>query len=238
MLQTEKRGVDLIKGFEGLRLTAYLCPAGVPTIGYGHTKTVSKDDVQNRRRITPADAERLLKTDLKTFELAVWEATHGKVNQAQFDAMVSLTYNIGVAGFRKSTVLRAHLRGDYEAASRAFGLWNKAAGKTLPGLTRRRAAEASLYLEPEDEEALSEGMPQMVESETPMRSSTINQASAAAGATAGVAAVAETVHTVSNLKTGLTSLGDWLLPVALIAVVAACGYIVYTRWQQRNQGWA
>jgi lysozyme len=238
MLRTEKRGVDIIKAFEGLKLQAYFCPAGVPTIGYGHTRTVTKADVTAGKRITPSEAEELLKQDLRTFEAAVWAATGGDLNQAQFDALVSLAFNIGVAGLKKSTVLKAHIRGDFESASRAFGLWNKSKGKTLPGLTRRRAAEAALYLEPEDAKALSEDMPQAIEEETPMTASRINQVSAVAGATAGVAAVAETVNTVSSLKAGVDSLGDWLLPVALLSIIVACGYIIYTRWEQRKKGWA
>lgn len=133
-------GLDLIKQFEGCRLTAYLCPARVPTIGYGHTGP----EVHVGHTITQADADRLLADDLDRFEHAVDGAAPG-ASQAMFDAMVALAFNIGIGGFLKSSVLRLHKAGDHRRAADAFGLWNKGGGKILPGLVRRRAEEANLY---------------------------------------------------------------------------------------------
>lgn len=132
-----------------------------------------------------------------------------------------------------SSVIKAHNRGDHQAAARAFSLWNKAGGKVWPGLTRRRAAEAALYLSGEPVE-----MPQAVEPERPMTASTINRAGVVAGGTAAVATVAETARTVADVKYSAQSLGDWLVPVLLLAVVGLCAYIVWERVKVRREGWS
>jgi len=135
-------GLALIKQFEGLRLQAYLCPAKVWTIGYGSTGP----HVRPGMAITEAEAEALLLRDLDRFEDAVAKAAP-RAPQAMFDAMVSLAFNVGIGAFLRSSVLRLHLAGDHRRAAEAFGLWNKAGGKILPGLVRRRTAEANLYRE-------------------------------------------------------------------------------------------
>jgi lysozyme len=135
-----KAGLDLIKSFEGLELKAYLCPAKVWTIGYGSTGPHVKPGMV----ITEAEAERLLREDLERFEACVAKAAPG-ASDNEFAAMVSLAFNIGEDGFRKSTVLRKHLAGDHLGAASAFAMWVKGGGRTLPGLVRRRAAEAQLY---------------------------------------------------------------------------------------------
>jgi lysozyme len=154
---------------------------------------------------------------------------------------VSMAYNIGVAGFRGSSVCRAHNRGDVQAAARAFGLWNKATvgGKKieLPGLTRRRAAEAALYLEPTEAQG-PDPMPQAVEPERPMEQSQIVRGATVAGGTAALATVAEVVNTTNSIKQGVSGLNEWLVPILLIAVIGLCGYIVWERVTQRKKGWA
>ncbi len=133
-------GLALIKQFEGLELTAYLCPAKVWTVGYGSTGP----HVRPGMTITEADAERLLRQDLDRFEEAVDKAAPG-TPQPMFDAMVSFAFNVGIGAFERSTLLRLHKAGQYHGAKGQFAAWNKAGGRVLPGLTRRRAAEASLY---------------------------------------------------------------------------------------------
>ena len=244
-MKISQRGVSLIKRFEGFRGVAYLCPAGVPTIGWGTTKDVTASDVKSGRSITRADADRLLMLDLAEYETAVNMATpSAKMNQNQFDACVCFAYNIGAAGFRGSSVAKAHNRGDFAAAARAFGLWNKARVggilKPLPGLTARRAAEAALYAEPVVRSIADEPapMPQAVEPERPMTASTINRASVAAGTTATLAAAGEALQTVQGVRYGLQGLEDWIVPALLVVVVALCGYIVWERVNQRKEGWA
>lgn len=134
------RGLALIKEFEGLHLKAYLCPAKVWTIGYGSTGPHVKPGMV----ITEAQADALLLKDLDRFEDTVAQAAPS-ANRNQFDAMVSLAFNIGIGAFLKSSVLRRHLAGDHRGAAEAFGMWNKAGGRVLLGLQRRRAREADLY---------------------------------------------------------------------------------------------
>ena len=133
-------GLALIKEFEGLELKAYLCPAKVWTIGYGSTGP----HVTPGQVITEAKADVILQRDLDRFEDAVAKAAPG-ATQAQFDAMVSLAFNIGIGAFLKSSVLRLHKAGDHRLAAAAFALWDKAGGRVLAGLQRRRAKGADLY---------------------------------------------------------------------------------------------
>lgn len=241
-MKISHKGLTLLKDFEGLRLTAYRCIAGRPTIGFGTTKGVTQADVDNRRTITQLEAERMLNDDLLEYERGVLAACTRVPNQNQFAAFVCFAYNVGVAGFRSSTALKAHNRGDDVAAARAMGLWNKATlnGKkqVLAGLTRRRAAEAALYLEPPYSRALVADMPQAVDPESKMTSSPINRASVVAGGAASIAALNESLYAVRELKAGAADLGDWLVPVLLIAVVGLCGFVVWERLRQRAGGWA
>ena len=135
-----KEGLELIKSFEGLRLKAYRCSANVLTIGWGSTGPHVKEGMT----ITKDQAEELLRSDLRRFEDAV-AAAAPKATDNQFSAMVSLAFNIGIGALQRSTVLRRHLAGDHAGAADAFLMWNKAAGRVLAGLTRRRESEAALY---------------------------------------------------------------------------------------------
>ena len=134
-------------------------------------------------------------------------------------------------------------RGGFAAAGRAFGLYNKY--RKVPGgplivsngLTSRRAGEAAVYLSSLAESA-PELMPQIVEPESKLTASPINRASFVAGGTAALASANEVIGAISDVKAGVAGLGEWLLPIALIAIVIACGYVVYTRWLQRRGGWA
>lgn len=131
-------GKNLIKGFEGLSLTAYPDAAGY-SIGYGHFGA-NPGDV-----ITREEADRLFDRDVAKFELAV-STIVPRATQAQFDAMTSLAYNIGTAGFADSTVARLHNIGDYAGAADAFRMWNKSQGKVHQGLVARREKERAFYL--------------------------------------------------------------------------------------------
>lgn len=130
---------ELIQQFEGCRLEAYLCPANIPTIGYGHTVGVKAGDVW-----TQDEADRVLELDLQEYGRAVSRLLKVPVTQTQFDALVSLAFNIGTGAFGKSTLLKMVNLGDSSAA-REFLKWTKAGGKILPGLVKRRAAERALF---------------------------------------------------------------------------------------------
>jgi lysozyme len=139
--------LEIIKRNEGLRLDAYPDPAtgGDPwTIGYGHTG----DDVSPGLSIDQARADELLQQDLDKFVDGVNDRLTLDATPNQFGAMVSLSYNIGLGNFGKSSVLRLHNAGEYTDAADAFLLWNKAAGRVFAGLTRRREEERELYLTP------------------------------------------------------------------------------------------
>jgi len=139
--------IDLIKRNEGCVLDAYPDPAtgGDPwTIGYGHTGP----DVAEGLSITQERAEELLRQDLGRFQDGVDDliAENATISDSQYGAMVSLAFNIGLGNFRASSVLRDHNAGNNQAAADAFRMWNKAAGKVMNGLTRRREEERTLYL--------------------------------------------------------------------------------------------
>jgi lysozyme len=145
-MKTNASGRSLIKESEGLRLKAYLCPAGIPTIGYGHT-----GDVKLGQQITEHQADVLLQYDLERFEEDVAHATRAiKLTENQFSALVSFAYNLGIQALLGSGLLRHLLAGRVSEAADAFLLWNKARVNgvltVLPGLEKRRAAERELFL--------------------------------------------------------------------------------------------
>lgn len=144
--KTATKGIELIKEFEGCRLTAYKCPAGVWTIGYGHTGTVDGKLIGKGMTITAAKATELLKKDLAEFEAAVNGCVTAPITQNMFDALVSFSFNVGAGALRRSTLLRKLNAKDYEGAAAEFPLWNKSGGKVLNGLVRRRERERQLFL--------------------------------------------------------------------------------------------
>lgn len=134
-MKTSKNGIDLIKRFEGCVLSAYKCPAGVWTIGYGHTTGVKPG-----LTITQAEADSYLRYDLERYEMFVGYNAPKTINQNQFDALVSFAYNCGVANL-KTLVKNRNL----EQIGKAILLYNKARGKVLNGLVKRRQAEHDLF---------------------------------------------------------------------------------------------
>ncbi|WP_337881804.1 lysozyme [Chromobacterium haemolyticum] len=140
-MKTSDAGITLVKSSEGLKLVAYKCPAGIWTNGYGHTGP----DVTPGMVITQAQADALLARDLSRFEAGVARLVKVPLNQNQFDALVCFSFNLGLGALQGSTLLRLLNAGDYAGAAAQFPRWNKAGGKELPGLTRRRAAEQSLF---------------------------------------------------------------------------------------------
>jgi GH24 family phage-related lysozyme (muramidase) len=139
-MRISPNGIKFIKLEEGLSLTSYLCPAGVWTVGYGHTR-----HARSGMKITEAEAEGLLYADLVAFERAVNELVKVPIDQHQFDALVSFVFNVGVSAFSKSTLLKLLNQGDYLGAKEQFLRWNKAGGQVLPGLANRRRRESALF---------------------------------------------------------------------------------------------
>jgi len=145
-MQTSDNGIALIKQFEDCKLTAYQDSVGVWTIGYGWTQPVDGKTIRAGMTIKQETAERLLKTGLVSYESDVSRLVKVRLTQGQFDALVSFTYNLGARSLSTSTLLRKLNAGDYAGAADEFLRWNKAGGKVLNGLTRRREAERALFL--------------------------------------------------------------------------------------------
>jgi|TARA_B100002019_G_scaffold102230_1_gene88146 lysozyme len=139
-MKISPEGLALIKKFEGCELEAYQCSAGVWTIGYGHTK-----GVEEGMTITKDQAEQMLLEELVEYEVAVEEAVDNQLDQCMFDALVSWTYNLGPTNLNNSTMLKVLNAGEYDEVPAQIKRWNKAGGKVLQGLIRRREAEALLF---------------------------------------------------------------------------------------------
>jgi len=145
MRYINERGLDLVKHFESLYLKAYKCPGGAWTIGWGHTGLKHNDGtVYAGRTITEHQATELLRHDMETFCERVESFVTVPLNNDQFDALVSFDFNTGA--LHKSTLLKKLNSGDYAGAANEFPKWNKAGGKVLRGLVRRRESEQNLFL--------------------------------------------------------------------------------------------
>lgn len=138
-MNISEKGLTLIKQFEGLRLAAYLCAAGVWTIGWGHTKGVKKGD-----KITLEQAKLYLDEDIIPSVIAVYESIKVPLTPNQFDALVSFTFNVGIGALKKSTLVK-RINSNDPKASDEFLKWVKGGGKILPGLVTRRQAEKRLF---------------------------------------------------------------------------------------------
>lgn len=148
-MKLNKAGADLIKAFEGCKLDAYKCSANKETIGYGNTFYEDGTPVKMGDRITKERAESLFELIADSFASKVKPLVTANVNSNQFDALVSFAYNCGIANLKSSTLLRKVNANPNDPTIRAeFEKWNKAGGKVLAGLTRRRKAEADLYYKP------------------------------------------------------------------------------------------
>lgn len=140
-MKTSQKGIELIKRYEGFRAEAYLCPAGIWTIGYGHTADVHRGD-----RIDEDTAEDFLREDLESAEGAVGKYVRVPLKQWQFDALVSFTFNLGAGNLYSSTLLKKVNRNpDDPAIRQEFEKWVYAGGRVLQGLVDRRKAEADMY---------------------------------------------------------------------------------------------
>ena len=167
MREINQAGLDLIKSFEGIldgnpatsNLDPYLDPIGIWTIGWGHAIVVGKDFLRGKENkakafalypggLTMAEAETLLRADVMDKCRDVDSLVKVSLNDNQYAAVVSFTFNLGVGNLKQSTLLKKLNAGDFAGAAKEFAKWNKAGGRVLAGLTRRRAAEAALFLRP------------------------------------------------------------------------------------------
>jgi GH24 family phage-related lysozyme (muramidase) len=144
MRHVTEEGINLIKRFEGFSSTIYICPAGYPTIGYGHV-VLAHEQEQFATGITQAEATELLRKDVRIAERALLRLISVPLTDGQFDALVSFTFNLGAGALQRSTMRRKVNRGEHEGVPTELMKWVWAAGKRLPGLVRRRRSESILY---------------------------------------------------------------------------------------------
>ena len=142
MRHITQQGIDLIKHFEGFSPAIYICPAGYPTIGYGHLAY----DNESFDRISESEAEDLLRKDVEVAERAVTRLINTPLTDGQFDALVSFTFNLGTGALQRSTLRRVANRGEHNKVPEQLMRWVWAGGRKLNGLVLRRFAESELYL--------------------------------------------------------------------------------------------
>ena len=225
MREINQDGLDLIKHFEGLRLTSYKCPADVWTIGYGTTTRAGVGIiVEEGMTITEDDAETYLRRALDKFSDLILPHMTRLPTENQYAAMLSLAYNIGPVAFKKSTCLKRFNAGDIDGAAEALTWFNKAGGKVLQGLVRRRAAEHDLFLKTDASDP-----PLRIEADeertNPAQSTTI-QASAAA-AVSGATGVATAVSAL-----------DGTAQIVIIAAACVAGLALLWIMNERLRRWA
>ena len=233
IMKLTKEGIDLIKRYEGLRLTAYRCSASVLTIGYGHTSSAGAPNVTDGMKITKAEAEKILRRDLKVFEDGVRNSLTRTIPDASFSACVSLAFNIGLGAWRKSTALKLINSGRYGDVPRAFALWNKGGGKVLPGLVKRRADEAKMLAEGFDDEPDTIRLVPDEPKGKPMTQSTTNIA-AAVTAAAGVTAAAKDVV---NNTSSIFSTDNALYLILIAIIIGGAAWVIHKRWLASKE-WA
>ena len=240
-MNTSKAGLDLIKQFEGLRLKAYKCPADVWTIGYGHTSAAGQPAVKSGMSITEAQANKILAADLGQYEDAINNSVKVDLTQNQFDALVSFVYNVGIGAFQKSTLLKKLNAGQYDAVPGELMKWTKGGGKELPGLVRRRRAEAALWRGVNDDAPIKQDA--RIEPDAPKPPKTMVQskegnAAILTGVASGATAAAEVSRQVKETGDSLTSVIDMLKNptfIVLMLVVIAAAAIWYWRWQRLKE---
>lgn len=241
-MKLSDNGIRLIKRFEGYHrklpdggCIAYRCPAGVWTLGYGSTAGIKPGMIW-----TEAQAEAALRDDVRRFESAVLRLVRVPLNQNQFDALVSFTYNVGEGALAKSSLLRAVNAGDMAAAARAFALWNKAKGKVLPGLVERRAREAALFTRPvPEEEAIGvPNMPQEVDApaDKPVGSRKIATARVGEGTALGGLGLATLMSYINDGATFLKTYGIEIGLLAAFVIVAYFAAIKHFTRQDYEEG--
>ena len=253
-------GLKLVQSFEGCekavmgprRFKAYLDPVGILTIGWGHTNATGRKFAADSVW-TQAECDAALREDMAKFESGVRSLVKVEIEQCQFDALVSFAYNCGIGNLKSSTLLRKVNRRDFSGAAREFGKWNKAGGRVLKGLTRRRAAEATLFqgagcIEVKARE--EEPMPQAVDAPTSpgLVETAVNSKIGRTGLGLGLGDAAQTIDAVGDAaekaqsaKDAAESLGIWDIathalqsPRVLLGIAAliAIGFLIW--WRHRD----
>ncbi len=222
-MQLTEEGLALIREFEGFRSSAYRCPAGVLTIGYGHTGRAGPPAVKEGMTMTEPEARIILVREANAFAEKAADLIRHPLSDAQFSALVSFAFNVGIAAFASSSVLKAVNGGDLAAVPRRLQLWVKAGGRVLPGLVRRRAAEAALFAGAREQE--SRTAPQPPKGTPPHKSSTV-----IAALIALFSALLPGVFGAEGQESG------WALPLAAAGTAAALWVIRERLRHAREEG--
>jgi lysozyme len=236
-------GKSMIAAFEGVRLEAYRCPAGVLTIGIG----ITGEEARPGRKITREEAFSMFDEFLaRQYEPGVRKLLKRDPTQGQWDAMVSFAFNCGVGALAKSSILKHFNRGNDDLAAAAFGAWVKAGGKTLPGLVRRRAAEALAFRGIQDanfdgkrasDEPIYGPMPQKVEQVRESVAKTSTAKGAGAGGLAGAGAVIKSTEEALTTAEPHISAGTWIGFALGLTMLASAGFVFYRRWRDGGGVW-
>jgi lysozyme len=244
-MKISQAGLDLIKNFEGYHrklpdgsCTAYLCPAGVPTLGWGATKGVKMGMVWSR-----AQAQQALENEIATFEAAVNRLVTVDINQNERDALISFAYNCGEGALARSSILKRLNAGDREGAARGFALWNRGGGRVLPGLVRRRAEEAALFRRPA-EPSPEPDMPQAVDPPPAKPEGSRILAAASSGETVAVGAglggiglsFADALGYGGQILPLVKSYGLEAFILVLLCLAAGFALVKHFRRQDHNEG--
>ena len=235
-MQMSQDGLDnLLKKFEGCKLKAYRCPAGVCTIGYGHTSSAGAPEVVDGMTITQAQADEILKRDLVKFESAVTDLVKVRLTQNQFDVLVDFAYNAGVGNLKSSTMLKKVNASDLDVVPAELMKWTKGGGKVLPGLVRRRQAAGAWWnADQQVEEHEQRADPDPV----PVRTMADSKQGNAALLTAGVgglgvakevAAQAKDASDVADQFAGLLANPNFVIMLAVVGLAAAIWF-----WRKKH----
>ena len=233
-MQVNNASLDLIRRFEGWRSKAYKCSAGVLTIGYGHTSSAGAPRVKPGMTISKADGEEILRRDVENFAKGVRRLLKVDLNPNQFGALVSFAYNVGLGNFKKSSVLRVANARQFDRVPRRLALWNKAKGKVLKGLVRRRGDEGALFMTPvsaavsDAEEPINDKSHIDEPVGKPMTQSTTNIA-------AIITALAGVTGTLSgSMKELGSAIGGQYGSVAAIAIMAAGAFWIIRERRKKS----
>jgi len=238
-MKTSEAGLRLIKEFEGFRSKAYVCPAGVLTIGYGHTSAAGEPAVVRGMEITNGVAHEILRSDLERFERGVTRLVKVDLEQNQFDVLVSFAFNCGLGNLKKSTLLKRVNAKRFEDVPAELMKWTRGGGKVLPGLVRRRRAEAEMWqrlgAESESETRSTPDMPVASKKITQSKEAGAAAVAGGAGAIAAAQEVIPAVQQAGGIISGLSeALGRPAVIAFIVLAIAAAG-IWYWRKQRLNE---
>ncbi|MCB1378464.1 MAG: lysozyme [Alphaproteobacteria bacterium] len=217
-MEVSKEGLALIRRFEGFRAKAYRCPAGIWTIGYGHTSQAGPPTVTPGMQINRDDASDILDRDVARFAEDVRKLVRVDLSDAQFAALVSFAFNVGIGNFRASSVLKAVNAGEFDIVPRRLQLWVKAGSKILPGLVKRRAAEAELFIGGEGSAETAASRSVQPAQGKPLRKSTTV-----------LAAIISSLAAIGSAISAGAASGGWIALLGLAICVGASFWIIRER---------